>query len=58
MNVIEKTLPGIAPHPTITAPQRLPLDHHDEDLRLATFAQSEATRGGVVAAFPMIDTHH
>lgn len=53
--MIEKCLRGVAPNPTITAPQS-PVDrwrdHTDEELRLRTFQQSFDTRGGKVAPFP------
>ena len=46
--MIERTFPGVHPHPTITAPLHMPLDHHDEALRLATFVQSDAMRNNRV----------
>lgn len=58
--MIEKTLPGVAPHRTITAPIQDHLDHTEEDLRQRYFLQSYLTRGGVVPPLPPspVDTHH
>lgn len=53
--MIERTFRGVAPHPSITAPLAPVdrwIDHHDEAIRLATFRQSELTRGGYRAPFP------
>ena len=50
--MIERTLRGVWPATTITAPLPLRRDAHDESLRLATFRQSDGTRNGVVAPFP------
>lgn len=52
--MIERTYKGVNPHPTITAPLAPVdrwIDHHDEDVRLATFQQSDQSRGGNVAPF-------
>lgn len=53
--MIEKTLPGVAPHRTITAPIQDHLDHTEEEIRQLYFRQSEETRRGRVARFPIID---
>ena len=42
--MIQRTYRGVSPPPSITAPLPMPLDHHDEALRLASFAQSDAMR--------------
>lgn len=46
--MIQRTHRGVSPPPSITAPLPMPLDHHDEALRLATFVQSDAMRGNRV----------
>jgi hypothetical protein len=50
--MIQRTYRGVIPPPVITAPIQLEADYHEEALRLATFRQSEETRGGRVAPFP------
>jgi hypothetical protein len=56
--MIEKTLPGVSPHRTITAPIQDHLDHTDEEIRQLYFRQSEETRDGKVAPFSLCDTQH
>lgn len=47
--MIEKTMRGVAPHATITAPVHLPRDYHEESVRLATFEKSKrAVRNRIV----------
>ena len=56
--MIEKTLRGVPPQRTITAPLAESRDHTEEDLRQRYFLQSELTQGGVVAPFPEPLTGH
>ena len=42
--MIQRTRRGVSPPPSITAPLPMPLDYHDEALRMASFAQSDAMR--------------
>ncbi len=46
--MIQRTHRGVSPPPSITAPLHLPLDYHDEALRLHTFALSDAMRNNRV----------
>ena len=46
--MIQRTHRGVSPPPSITAPLHMPLDHHDEALRLHTFALSDAMRNNRV----------
>jgi len=49
--MIQRTHRGVTPPRTITAPLTDTRDHTTEADRLATFAQSARTTGGVVAPF-------
>lgn len=42
--MIQRTYRGVSPPPSITAPLPMALDYHDEALRMASFAQSDAMR--------------
>ena len=46
--MIQRTYRGVSPPPSITAPLPMPLDYHDEALRMASFAQSDAMRNNRV----------
>jgi hypothetical protein len=56
--MLERTLRGVAPNRTITAPIQDHLDHTEEEIRQLYFRQSEETRDGIVAPFPPCDTQH